>query len=83
MLVCNTLPMPLPMPLLMPLPMPLLIPPPMSTPMPMPATRPAYYTLYLNNLFTNVPLANALGDLGISIIGTTRQTTLGLPKELS
>jgi hypothetical protein len=26
------------------------------------------YTLYLDNLFTNVPLANALGELGIGVM---------------
>ena len=29
------------------------------------------YILYLDNLFTNVPLANALGQLGIGVMGTT------------
>ena len=29
------------------------------------------YTLYLDNLFTNVPLVNALGELSIGVIGTT------------
>jgi hypothetical protein len=29
------------------------------------------YTLYLDNLFTNVPLANVLGELGIGVMGTT------------
>jgi Transposase IS4 len=29
------------------------------------------YTLYLDNLFTNIPLATALGQLGIGVIGTT------------
>jgi hypothetical protein len=41
------------------------------------------YTLYLDNLFTNVPLANALGELGIGVMGTTRATALGLPLGLS
>jgi hypothetical protein len=30
------------------------------------------YTLYLDNLFTNVPLANALIELNIGVKGTTR-----------
>jgi len=41
------------------------------------------YTLYLDNLFTNVPLATALGELGIGVMGTTRATASGLPKELA
>jgi Transposase IS4 len=54
-----------------------------AAPAAFPASVPAYYTLYLDNLFTNVPLVNALGELGIAVMGTTRQTALGLPKELS
>jgi hypothetical protein len=42
------------------------------------------YTLYLDNLFTNVPLANALGELGIGVMGTTRRASaLGLALGLS
>jgi hypothetical protein len=37
------------------------------------------YTLYLDNLFTNGPLAKALGELGIGVMGTTRVKALGLP----
>jgi len=41
------------------------------------------YTLYLDNLFTNIPLATALGELGIGVMGTTRATASGFPKELA
>ena len=30
------------------------------------------YILYLDNLFTNIPLATALGQLDIEVMGTTR-----------
>ncbi len=40
------------------------------------------YILYLDNLFTNVPLANALRELGIGVMGTTRATASGLPLSL-
>jgi hypothetical protein len=40
------------------------------------------YILYLDNLFTNIPLANALGELGIGVMGTTRVNALGLPLSL-
>jgi hypothetical protein len=42
----------------------------------------AQYTLYLDNLFTNIPLANALGELGIGVMGTTRVNALGFPLSL-
>ena len=41
------------------------------------------YTLYLDNLFTNVPLANTLGALSIGVMGTTRAKALGLPLRLA
>ena len=41
------------------------------------------YTLYLDNLFTNIPLATALGELRIGVMGTTRATASGFPKELA
>jgi hypothetical protein len=37
------------------------------------------YILYLDNLFPNVPLANALGELGIGVMGTTRVLRPGIP----
>jgi hypothetical protein len=37
------------------------------------------YTLYLDNLFTNVPLANALGELGIGVMGTRPRHRLRAP----
>jgi hypothetical protein len=50
----------------------------------MPAYKPisAAYTLYLDNLFTNIPLANALAQLGIGVMGTTRVNALGFPPGL-
>ena len=36
------------------------------------------YILYLDNLFTNIPLADALGQLGIEVMGTARSTALRL-----
>ena len=36
----------------------------------------------MNNLFTNVPLVNALAELGIGVIGTTRVNALGFPLSL-
>ena len=40
------------------------------------------YILYLDNLFTNIPLATALGQLGIGVMGTTRANASGLPLSL-
>ena len=40
------------------------------------------YTLYLDNLFPNIPLAKALGELDIGIMGTVRVNALGFPLEL-
>ena len=40
------------------------------------------YTLYLDNLFTNIPLATALGQFGIEVMGTTRINASGLPLSL-
>jgi len=40
------------------------------------------YTFYLDNLFTNVPLAKELLKLNIGITGTARKTALGYPKWL-
>ncbi len=40
------------------------------------------YTLYLDNLFPSIPLATALGQLGIGIMATARVNTLGLPLSL-
>jgi hypothetical protein len=40
------------------------------------------YTLYLDNLFPNIPLAVELGKLGIGVMGTARITTKGLPLSL-
>ena len=40
------------------------------------------YTLYLDNLFTNISLATALGQLGIGVMGTTRVNARGLPLSL-
>ena len=37
------------------------------------------YTLYLDNLFNNIPLAHALAQLKIGIMGTARVNALGLP----
>jgi hypothetical protein len=45
----------------------------------LPKGTPGDYTLYLDNLFTNVPLATALGELSIGVMGTTRVAALGLP----
>ena len=40
------------------------------------------YTLYLDNLFPSIPLAIALGKLGIGVMSTARVNTLGLPSSL-
>ena len=40
------------------------------------------YTLYLDNLFPSIPLAVALGKLGIGVMSTARLNTLGLPSSL-
>jgi len=40
------------------------------------------YTLYLDNLFTNIPVAIALGKLGIGVMGTTRVNAKGFPLSL-
>ena len=40
------------------------------------------YILYLDNLFTNIPLANALGQLGIGAMGTTRVNASGLSSSI-
>ena len=36
------------------------------------------YTLYLDNLFNNIPLAHALAQLKIEIMGTAQINALGL-----
>ena len=58
---------------------------PASMPASAPASGPAPvdYTLYLDNLFTNVLLVNALAELGIRVMGTTCITALGLPLGLA
>ena len=43
---------------------------------------PAQYALYLDNLFTNTLLANALAELGIGVMDTTRVNALGYPLSL-
>ena len=40
------------------------------------------YTLYLDNLFTNIPLATALGKLSIGVMGTIQANAAGLPLSL-
>ena len=40
------------------------------------------YILYLDNLFPNIPLATALGQLGIEIMGTTQINASGLSLSL-
>ncbi len=40
------------------------------------------YTLYLDNLFPSIPLADALGKLDIGVMTTARTNTLGLPSSL-
>ena len=40
------------------------------------------YTLYLDNLFPNSPLATALEQLGIGVMGTARANALGIPLSL-
>ena len=40
------------------------------------------YILYLDNLFPNIPLAKALGEIDIGIMGTIRIKALGFPLEL-
>lgn len=37
------------------------------------------YTLYLDNLFNNIPLADALAQLKIGVMGTARINAIGLP----
>ena len=37
------------------------------------------YTLYLDNLFNNIPLAHALAQLKIEIMGMARINAIGLP----
>lgn len=41
------------------------------------------HTLYLDNLFTNVPLAKALLEINIGVMGTTRKNALGYPQALT
>jgi hypothetical protein len=38
------------------------------------------YILYLDNLFSSLPLAKALKETSISMTGTTRKNTKGTPK---
>ena len=38
------------------------------------------FTLYLDNLFTSVPLAQALKDASIGMTGTTRKNSKGIPQ---
>ena len=40
------------------------------------------YILYLDNLFTNIPLTNALGQLDIGVMETTRINALRFPLSL-
>ena len=40
------------------------------------------YILYLDNLFTNIPLVNALRQLDIGIMGTTQVNASGLPSSI-
>ena len=40
------------------------------------------YTLYLDNLFNNVPLADALAQLKIGVMGTARVNAIELPLSL-
>jgi hypothetical protein len=40
------------------------------------------FILYLNNLFTSLPLAKALKKASINITGTTRKNTKGTPQWL-
>ena len=40
------------------------------------------YTLYLDNLFSSIPLAVALGKLDIEIMSTAQVNTLELPSSL-
>ena len=37
------------------------------------------YILYLDNLFNNIPLADALAQLKIGVMGTARVNAIGLP----
>ena len=41
------------------------------------------YTLYLDNLFNNVPLADALAQLKIGVMGTARVNAIGLSPSLA
>jgi hypothetical protein len=38
------------------------------------------FTLYLDNLFTSVPLAQALKEASIGMTGTTRKNSKGIPQ---
>ena len=40
------------------------------------------FIIYLDNLFTNIPLAKTLGELGIEVMGTVRVNALELPLSL-
>jgi hypothetical protein len=40
------------------------------------------YILYLDNLFNNIPLAHALAQLKIGVMGTARLNAIGLPLSL-
>ena len=40
------------------------------------------YVLYLDNLFTNIPLLKALRQLPKNTTGTTRKNAIGIPKDL-
>jgi hypothetical protein len=40
------------------------------------------YVLYLDNLFTNVPLLKALKQLPVGATGTTRKNAIGIPMDL-
>jgi hypothetical protein len=57
----------------------------LSKSLPTPASTPASsgYTLYLDNLFTNASLANALGELSIGVMGTTQAPALRLTLSLT
>jgi len=41
------------------------------------------YNLYLDNLFTNIPLAKQLLQINVGMTGTTRKNALGYPKWLA
>ena len=40
------------------------------------------FTLYLDNLFSNIPLAHALAQLKIEVMGIARVNAIGLPLSL-